>query len=118
GARAGSSGPRHGAPPVIAWLATNSGEKTHRVATRAANDFGLHDMIGNVYEWCEDTWHFSYVGAPSDGSAWLDSKTSERVFRGGAWNDTAGRGRSANRGRKGTGLRYNNLGFRPASLLR
>jgi formylglycine-generating enzyme required for sulfatase activity len=53
-----------------------------------ANAFGLSDMHGNVWEWCQDHWHDNYEDAPTDGSAWLtnDEKAS-RVWRGGSWNN-------------------------------
>ncbi|MDX2031968.1 MAG: formylglycine-generating enzyme family protein [Blastocatellia bacterium] len=51
-----------------------------------ANAFGLYDMHGNVWEWCEDVWHSNYEGAPADGSAWLSGGDSRhRVLRGGSW---------------------------------
>ena len=51
-----------------------------------ANAFGLCDMHGNVYEWCEDHGHGSYEGAPTDGSAWLSQEeNAARVIRGGSW---------------------------------
>jgi formylglycine-generating enzyme required for sulfatase activity len=53
-----------------------------------ANAFGVYDMHGNVWEWCEDHWHDNYEGAPNDGSAWIDSEAEEdaqRVLRGGSW---------------------------------
>ena len=51
-----------------------------------ANAFGLYDMHGNVWEWCEDLWHSNYEGAPADGSAWLSGGgSSRRVLRGGSW---------------------------------
>jgi len=61
-----------------------------------ANDFGLYDMHGNVWEWCADIWHENYVGAPSDGSAWLNNGDQGYcVQRGGSWLDRASNCRSA-----------------------
>jgi formylglycine-generating enzyme len=57
-----------------------------RSATRSRTDWGLYDMLGNVWEWCEDGWHGSYQGAPTDGAAWT-AEGSIRVFRGGSWAD-------------------------------
>jgi formylglycine-generating enzyme required for sulfatase activity len=54
---------------------------------QCANSYGLCDMHGNVWEWCQDHWHENYEGAPTDGSAWLtEDEGAERVLRGGAWN--------------------------------
>jgi len=117
-ARAGTAGARHGALKSTAWFEGNSKARTHNVATRDSNAFGLYDMIGNVYEWCEDPWHWTYTDAVSDGSAWLKGDSPERVLRGGAWNDSADSCRSANRVRNDPGLRYGNLGFRAAWPLR
>ena len=53
-----------------------------------ANAFGLSDMHGNVWEWCQDQWHKSYTGAPTDGSAWEDrDEEANRILRGGSWGD-------------------------------
>ncbi len=53
-----------------------------------ANAFGLYDMHGNVWEWCEDVWHSNYQGVSSDGSAWLsDGDSSFRLLRGGSWGN-------------------------------
>ena len=64
-------------------------EQTTVVGQFPANSFGLCDMHGNVWEWCQDHWHESYEGAPTDGSAWLSSDANEnrRVLRGGSWYD-------------------------------
>ncbi|MGK7896112.1 MAG: formylglycine-generating enzyme family protein, partial [Xenococcus sp. (in: cyanobacteria)] len=50
-----------------------------------ANDFGLCEMHGLVWEWCEDDWHSNYEDAPKDGSAWLTESSSTKVLRGGGW---------------------------------
>ena len=63
-----------------------------------ANAFGLSDMHGNVYEWCQDYWHDTYEGAPTDGSAWVeDGDSSRHVIRGGSWDAFPGDCRSAYR---------------------
>ena len=87
-----------------------------------ANAWGLCDMHGNVYEWCQDHWHDNYEGAPEDGSAWLTDKLdAPRVRRGGSWDDDPRICRSAYRSYINPADRYNNLGFRvscsaPATL--
>ncbi|MFM6670369.1 MAG: formylglycine-generating enzyme family protein, partial [Dolichospermum sp.] len=60
-------------------------EETTEVSSFLPNAFGLHDMHGNVWEWCQDDWHDNYEGAPIDGSAWI-SLTNRKVLRGGSWN--------------------------------
>ncbi|WP_088242755.1 formylglycine-generating enzyme family protein [Calothrix rhizosoleniae] len=49
------------------------------------NAFGLYDMHGNLWEWCQDTWHRNYNGAPTDGSAWIDNDNIYPILRGGSW---------------------------------
>jgi formylglycine-generating enzyme required for sulfatase activity len=78
-----------------------------------ANAFGLSDMHGNVWEWCQDHWHDNYEGAPTDGSAWLtDDETARRVVRGGSWYSNPRFCRSAYRNHFTPGFRINFIGFR------
>lgn len=84
------------------------------VGIHPINSFGLFDMHGNVFEWCEDTWHDSYDGAPTDGSAWVDDSTEHKVYRGGAWNASAHFLRSAYRFHRPKTAAYYNIGFRLA----
>ncbi|MBW4669927.1 MAG: SUMF1/EgtB/PvdO family nonheme iron enzyme [Cyanomargarita calcarea GSE-NOS-MK-12-04C] len=70
-------------------------------------------MHGNVSEWCQDTWHESYKGAPSDGSAWTDNDNQDRVLRGGSWYINPEDCLSANRSREGADYVFcNGIGFR------
>ncbi len=64
-----------------AWYILNSGNQTHYVGTKLPNAWGLYDMHGNVSEWCLDSWHEDYTGAPSDGSAWEPDAGIDRVLR-------------------------------------
>ena len=61
--------------------------KTNSVGEFLPNAFGLNDMHGNVWEWCQDDWHNNYQDAPTDGSVWLSGKNSSKVRRGGSWYD-------------------------------
>ena len=73
--------------------------KTTEVGSFPANAWGLQDMHGNVWEWCLDHWHDDYLGAPSDGSAWVNGGyQTMRLLRGGSWGSGPGDCRSADRG--------------------
>ena len=96
------------------WHWGNSDEQTHPVGQKRPNAFGLYDMHGNVWEWCQDTWHDSYTGVPSDGLAWVDDG-SNRVFRGGSWFSIAWNCRSTIRYRIVPGSRRDFRGFRWSS---
>jgi formylglycine-generating enzyme required for sulfatase activity len=101
-----------------AWYWENSGITTHPVGQKLPNAWGLYDMSGNVYEWCEDFYNDSYSGAPTDGSAWVTPAGSPPVLRGFGLYRSARVCRSADRGRFGPdyGLYY--LGFRLARSVR
>ena len=71
----------------IAWYHGNSTYVTHPVGQKKPNRWGLYDMHGNGWEWCEDWFHDNYEGAPTDGSAWLTPTSNCRVLRGGNWLD-------------------------------
>ena len=90
---------------------------TSPAGSHEANEFGLRDVSGNVFEWLEDCWNGSYRGAPSDGGAWETGDCDRRVFRGGSWLNEPRFLRSAFRVRYALGYRSNVLGFRVARTL-
>jgi formylglycine-generating enzyme required for sulfatase activity len=99
-----------------AWFDLNSGEGSRPVGLKRSNPWGLHDMLGNVWEWCADVWHSDYVGAPDDGGPWLlgADRQPRRCLRGGAWDMNAFRCRSPYRSYDHKGQATNRFGFRVA----
>ncbi|MBM3556018.1 MAG: hypothetical protein FJX47_10740, partial [Alphaproteobacteria bacterium] len=93
------------------------GKSEAPVGSFRTNGFGLHDMIGNVWEWTEDCWNDNYNGAPTDGSAWQYGKCEIRVLRGGSWFSEPGEARSASRRWQPSDFRFEGLGFRLARSL-
>ena len=109
-ARAGQEGERYAPLDDIAWHQGNSGGMTQRVGEKRANAFGLHDMLGNVWEWVLD-WHGPYLNGPvTDPTGPV--RGSERVRRGGSWYSHASSCRAANRYSSRPRRRASNLGFR------
>lgn len=88
--------------------------QTAPVGSFQANAFGVYDVHGNVWEWVKDCWHDSYVGSPSDGTAWLNGACVSRVVRGGGFNRALG---AAHRGGSPTSDRRTSYGFRVARTL-
>ena len=93
---------------------------TAAVGTFIANDFGMYDPLGNVWEWVEDCWNPSYAeaGRPDDGTAWMTGDCSHRVFRGGSFDSSPKSVRSASRAYFRADGRLMDLGFRVARTLR
>lgn len=99
--RAGTVGPRYGPLDHIAWYRGNSSERLHAVGGKLPNAWGLHDMLGNVWNWCWDVYDAEVYG-------------SYRVLRGGGWFDEQWSCRASVRRRSHPSLRIEDVGFRVA----
>jgi formylglycine-generating enzyme required for sulfatase activity len=108
--RAGTTGDYAGGVDSLAWYRNNSGNTTHTVGQKSPNAWGLYDMHGNVWEWCQD-WYEAYASAEA-----VDPKGAStgaaRVLRGGSWTRPAASLHSARRSGFSSGTRNNSLGFR------
>ena len=93
-------------------------EVTTAVGQFPANAWGLYDMHGNVWEWCQDDWHENYINAPADGSASTEqyTRTTARIVRGGSWIDLPWLCRSASRNWLTLDSRFDHFGFRVCCL--
>ena len=90
-ARAGQATDTFDNVAELAWHKSNA-QQPRPVGQKRPNAFGLHDMLGNVAEWCADVWHKDYQGAPTDGRVWevaTSDQTALRVIRGESWNSAA-----------------------------
>ncbi|MFR9797339.1 formylglycine-generating enzyme family protein [Streptomyces sp. MS06] len=99
--RAGTTGPRHGEIDEVAWYRGNSRERIHDVGGKSPNAWGLHDMLGNVWEWCWDVYDAEVYG-------------SYRVLRGGGWFDEHWSCRASVRRRSHPTFQVDDVGFRVA----
>jgi sulfatase modifying factor 1 len=84
-ARGGGTSARDGEQDVVAWYRENSGAKTHQVAQKQPNAYGLYDMLGNVWEWMADWYDKSYYKSSPSSDPQGPSKGQERALRGGSW---------------------------------
>ncbi|VTS00087.1 SUMF1/EgtB/PvdO family nonheme iron enzyme [Tuwongella immobilis] len=100
----------------FAWFDGNSGKQTHPVGEKAVNPWGLNDILGNVWEWCED-WFGPYISATATDPKGVSSG-SNRVIRGGSWLNLAVRCRSSYRNSHSASRQGSNLGFRVAMQVR
>ena len=98
---------------VYAWF-NSIANTTNPVGLKKPNQFGLHDLISNVFEWTEDCVNPNYSGAPTDGSAWLSGNCSLRVLRGGSWVNDPQHLRTAIRSGNTSSNRSNYIGLRVA----
>ena len=99
------------------WL--NDGHTIHApVGTFRPNAFGLHEVCGNISEWCQDSYLDSYETMPTDGSAFESAGCKKRVYRGGNWRNQANHSRSAHRKANLPNTGDRTLGLRPACSLR
>jgi formylglycine-generating enzyme required for sulfatase activity len=96
----------------VAWYYDNSGSKTHAVGTKQANELGIYDMSGNVYEWCSDWYGADYYSSSRQTNPMGPSSGSYRVIRGGSWCNRARYCRVSIRGSNFPSIRYDLIGFR------
>ena len=114
--RAGTTSSRHGELDDVAWWSENSGGETHVVGEKAPNAWGFRDMLGNVYEWCEDAWADYAAASNVDplNAGEPGASGGARVIRGGAWHSPARGVRAAYRFGWLPGVRGADVGFRLA----
>ena len=124
--RAGTTTPFHFGETITSDLVNYDGypyasepkgidrKQTTDVGSFPPNAFGLYDMHGNVWELCSDRWHYSYNGAPNDGSSWETGTDDNRARRGGSWGDGAANCEASRREPRGVGYGWLSIGFRVA----
>ena len=116
--RAGTTGDYARSLDAMGWYVKNSGKANHQVGQKSPNAWGLYDMHGNVWEWCQDWYDREYYGKSSGNDPTGPSVGTRRVIRGGGWNAPAGYCRSADRYWNTPDNRNNVLGFRLVRTVR
>jgi formylglycine-generating enzyme required for sulfatase activity len=96
-----------------AWSTRNAAGNDPPVGAKRPNAWGLYDVHGYLWEWCADTWHDNYSGAPADGSAWTATGAAgQGVLRSGSWKDPAEKLTSSFRRAAPRGLKDDAVGLR------
>jgi sulfatase modifying factor 1 len=111
-ARAGNTSPRYGQLEKIAWFRENSGSMTHPVGLLAPNARGLYDILGSVWEWCNDWFVDSYYASSPARDPRGPDKGTSKSLRGGSWVNEAGSARVSYRFMNPPNIRVYVLGFR------
>jgi formylglycine-generating enzyme required for sulfatase activity/energy-coupling factor transporter ATP-binding protein EcfA2 len=117
-ARAGSTSARYGELDAIAWYDKNSGGTTHAVGSKQPNQFGLFDMLGNVYQWTADWYGETYYSPQAVTNPSGPASGQRRVVRGGSWFNNSQFARASNRFRNEPSYRNLIIGFRCVGELR
>ena len=110
--RAGSSTPRYGVLNDIAWYKDNSGGETHAVATKLPNALGFYDMLGNLWEWCQDFGSLYPIASMVNPTGPMPMTGKSHLLRGGGWSENSGYPRASQRAADPPGSLGDQAGFR------